>query len=178
MIGNLTGKQIAIIVIAVILLLWFINWLFFSRKKTTIVNITPYPANLPQMEHMQPMQAMRQMHQMHQMHPITTPIGPEIHQEDAPFILYYFFSPSCSHCKRFTPNWQQASEKLKAIKGLSLRTVDSTKAENENLTFYYNITAFPTVILVTPDKNMEYTGNRSPDDLYNFAATNLSQYRQ
>ncbi len=74
------------------------------------------------------------------------------------------------------PVWNDVADKLKGIDGISVEAIDATKSENENLAFYYNIQKYPTVILVTPDKNIEYSGNRTSSDLYRFVVSNIASY--
>jgi len=78
-----------------------------------------------------------------------------------PYILYYFYSVHCPACTNFIPIWNDLVEKLGKVKNLTTRPVDVSKPENENLAFYYNISYTPTIILVTPNKTLEYSGNRT-----------------
>ena len=66
--------------------------------------------------------------------------------------------------------------KLKGINGISAQVIDITKPENDNLSFYYNVTLTPTVILKTPDKSIEYAGSGTSDDLHNFIIVALGEY--
>jgi thiol-disulfide isomerase/thioredoxin len=91
-----------------------------------------------------------------------------------PYILYYFYSVHCPACTNFVPIWNQVVEKLGKIKNLTTRPVDVSRPENENLAFYYNVTYTPTIILVTPNKTLEYSGNRTVSDIYNFVMNNIS----
>lgn len=124
----------------------------------------------------QPVHAQVVKQQQHKPQPMTHPIGPEIDQQENPFTLYYFYSPHCVHCQKFEPAWRQVAENIKQLKSLAVKKIDVTSSENENLAFYYNITGYPTVILVTPNRNIEYTGNRSPQDLMQFIASNINEY--
>ena len=185
---NLTGKQLLLIILAIIIMLWFINWLMNRGKG---VKLSPQQmaaaataaAIRQQQQHMaagQQMTAQQQMaaqQMLAQQQPGVLGFDDQSKQE-APFILYYFHDPNCGACKNFSPVWNEVASKLTGINNLSIRTIHSTKPENENLSFYYNITGTPTVILVTPDRNIEYTGNRTADDLYNFVINNLKEYAQ
>lgn len=84
--------------------------------------------------------------------------------------IYYFYSPQCGYCKQFTNTWNELVNKNKDLEFIS---VDATVKENQNLAFYYNINKFPTIILVTPKKTSEYTGNRSYAEILNFVRSNL-----
>lgn len=152
--GNWTVTKIIAIILLIILVIWFIGWIF--KKK-------PVPANNQPTN--QPINA-----------PSNNAVASPNNLSNTPFVLYYFYSQSCPHCINFAPAWNEIVNRLKNIKGLSIRTVDTNKPENEKLAFYYNITGSPTVILVTPDNTLEYSGNRSASDVYNFVVTNLQPY--
>lgn len=87
------------------------------------------------------------------------------------FMLYYFYHPSCGYCQQFNPVWDELSKKYHSS---NLRKIDATDSANENLTFYYNVTAYPTIILVSGNKNKRYSGNRSIDDIQKFISDNSS----
>jgi thiol-disulfide isomerase/thioredoxin len=149
MIGNLTARHIIIIIIAIIVVLLLVKWL--TSKPSTGKYMYSYGYRRP-------------------------PKNPTT-QPESPFILYYFYSPTCDHCKQFSPVWNELVNALQNTKNITIRAVDATKPENENLAFYYNVTGYPTVVLVTPDKkSIEYTGDRSYNDLYQFVESNLSKY--
>lgn len=86
--------------------------------------------------------------------------------------LYYFYSPRCGHCQNFMSEWQRTEQKLSPR--LNLKKIDATQKENEDLTFYYNVDAFPTIILITPNKNIEYQGERNADAIEAFVVSNLN----
>lgn len=96
----------------------------------------------------------------------------------APFTLYNFYSPMCGASMKFMPVWQEVAKRLKNINAIDIRTVDATKPQNETLTFYYNITSYPTIILVTPDRNIEYNGDYNAEDLYQFVIRIMNECMQ
>jgi len=171
MIQNFTAKQILLIILVIVLILWFLSWIFGWGKSNPQMPIQPV-AQQPQMMAQPPMLQPGQMMQSSQ--PITTPVGPE--QQNTPYTLYYFHSPRCSACQNFNHVWEQISNRLKRMNGIFIHKVDVTRPENENLTFYYNVSQLPTIILVTPDRNIEYNGDRSPEDLHKFIVSNINQY--
>ena len=171
---NLTGKQLLFIILGIIILLWLIKWLMSRGKKS---------ANIQSLMDGQ----VQNQNQFENQNQITTspqsasdPLGTIQGQsnQDSPFILYYFYNPNCGACKKFSPTWNEVANKLKNAPGISVRAIDNTKPENERLSFYYNITRTPTIIFVTPNKNIEYSGERTADDIYNFIITNLNEYAQ
>lgn len=164
MFGNLTGSHVLLIIL-IILLIWFlIQWYRKRFSKTTGEFVyPPVPTSpvlhLPPHVKTQPMQP-------------SIAYSPTIHMSDStrntPYTLYYFFNPSCGYCRQFDPVWRHLVNKYKNYQKLKFSAIDATKSENEHLAFYYNVNAYPTIILVTPDKNVEYEGNRTPEDLDNF----------
>lgn len=90
-----------------------------------------------------------------------------------PYTLYNFYDPKCGFAQKFLPVWHQIVRKLNGVRNLSVHTVDLSNPQNEKLAFYYGVTASPTVILVTPKKNIQYTGDRNLQDVLNFVMSNL-----
>jgi thiol-disulfide isomerase/thioredoxin len=188
MIKNLTGQHILLIIIVIIIILWFISWLISRSSKSITTTAAQDMLNQYQQAHQnQNSQIVGQTHpvntQLNKI-PNTVIAGPEVphqhqqqqqqQQQETPFVLYYFYSPTCGYCKQFLPSWNTVVNKLKGLNEITPKTIDATKPENENLAFYYNITGYPTVILTTPDRDIEYTGNRTPDDLYKFVLSNIN----
>ena len=154
MVKNLSIEKILLLVLAIVVIIVLLNWLFSPT-------VQPFqPVLLP------PMPPSPNSFQVPDNFPNY------LDKQDLPFILYYFYNPNCPHCKRFTPAWNELSDGLQGNDKVAPRAVDSTNPENENLVFYYNITRFPTIILITPNKNIEYVGNRSVDDLQKFLSEN------
>lgn len=169
MFQNLTGKQILLIIIVIIVILWLIYY-FVNRSAMS----TEYMTNqqIPQGGCNQPSQAMKQkIHAMAQ-----SQMAQKDCKQEVPFTLYNFYSPDCGWCKKFMPVWDELANGLQGIGALAIKKVDVTKPENENLAFYYNVSAYPTIILVTPNRNMEYTGDRTAKDLGNFVLKHINEY--
>jgi len=76
------------------------------------------------------------------------------------------------------PDWNKLANNFEDIPDLSLKPIDTSLPENGDLTFYYNIKAFPTLILVTPDRHIEYDGNRTVPDINNFVRGVISEYNK
>lgn len=181
MIGNLTGQQILLIIIVIIILLWLIYW-FMNHSKNKTTNVTNPSNTFNQTKHPNTQQTQIKSYSSQPTNAtqITSviPVG-QIHEQiQTPFVLYYFYSPTCGYCKQFWPAWHTVVNKLKDVKGISVKAIDATHPENENLAFYYNISGYPTVILTTPDRDIEYTGNRNSEDLYKFVVSNINDYTQ
>jgi hypothetical protein len=100
-------------------------------------------------------------------------------ENNPPFILYCFHHPECGACKRLAPNWDKASDYIrKRWPGtVDARAYSASEPNNDDLLFYYNIDSYPTIILATPDYNVYYQGNRSPEDLVNFTERHIRKYQ-
>lgn len=173
MICNLPVSQILLIVLAIIILISIITWFVNKRKQEK-----QYPLQ-PIIQKPQPLTP--SMQPINNNTPPLSPIQPLVGQQqhsESPYILYYFYSPHCPHCQSFNPIWKKTVDVIKQIKGLTVREIDGTKRENEDLSFYYNVERYPTLILVTPDKNIEYNGNRTVEDIYNFVTRNIQNVPQ
>jgi thiol-disulfide isomerase/thioredoxin len=167
MVGNLTGKQILLIILAIIIVLWGINYYMNYNlvKKVTDLFYKPtaVPAKVP-----------IQQRQIVQKEKSSVPSSQT--EEQVPFTLYIFYSPQCGYCKSFFPVARQVAGHLQERKDIVVRFIDATKPENENIAFYYNINAYPTIILVTPNRNIEYAGNRTVQDFYQFIVGHMNDY--
>ena len=89
------------------------------------------------------------------------------------FILYYFYNDKCGFCTKFQPAWEEVTRRLYLHSNISLRKIDINDPANENLTFYYNVTGSPTIIMVSPTQNIQYVGDRSPNDLTDFVLKHM-----
>jgi len=95
-----------------------------------------------------------------------------------PFTLYNFYSPNCGASMNFIPIWNNLAKRLHNLGIIDVKAVDATLCQNENLAFYYNIKEYPTIILVTPNRNIEYSGNTAnSEDIYKFVLNVLNEYR-
>lgn len=95
--------------------------------------------------------------------------------DDPELIFYNFMNPGCGWCKKLEPTWAKLEEMYKNNPKVSIRKIDATKPENEQIAFYYNITSYPTLILVTPTRNLQYVGDRSLTDLTDFITQHMSK---
>ena len=85
--------------------------------------------------------------------------------------LYFFFADWCGYCKKFKPEW----EKLKAESnlGVQLEEVDCTDSNNTPaLATEYNVSGFPTLILVNGSNKITYESARTKDALVSFIKDN------
>ncbi len=89
-----------------------------------------------------------------------------------PYMFYYFSSPKCVHCKKFNQIWNELEKRLEDINNISLKKINVNNPKNTDLVDYYNIKGVPTLILVTPEKTIEYEGDRNLEYLYSFIVEN------
>lgn len=181
--AKITVTQVLLIILAILILLWLINWyVSCQRNKNTIISELAGKGQLNKLNHQNDSfnpngqfstkeQFATDNQQTYNGQSLQTPYT----QVKTPFILYYFYNPGCIHCKQFNPVWNAITSKLNP-NIITVRAIDGTKPENDDLTFYYNLTGYPTVVLVTPIDNIEYDGDRSSDDLYNFIVTKIGEY--
>ena len=175
--GNLSRGQLLLVIIGIIFVIWILIRLLSRPKvyQVPIVPITRSPnGQAPIIAPVRP-PALIRLPPGRQPSPTSPQQTPIISQPETSNILYYFFAPNCPHCTNFSPEWDDVVDRLKNYNNISAVKVDVAHSNNETLVFYYNINQLPTVILRTPDKTIEYTGNRTADDLYNFVLTNISQ---
>lgn len=165
---NISTQQVLLIVLVVVIIILLIAWFSSNKNNNTASTQNPIfiPPNYGQrpggLMGVPPIETLANVGQ--------TPIN---NQTNKPYILYYFYNPGCRFCKSFNPSWSELVDRLKGYRDIETRAVDATNPDNENLAFYYNISKFPTIILVTPEKNIEYNGNRNTNDLHNFVLSNV-----
>lgn len=166
MFENLSGVHIAIIVVVVLIILWVIYYLMKCRRVIR--------------HHNRP----RPLYETHKNLKSEGTCGANKSNnaskpvpEETPFTLYNFYSPRCGWSQKFMPNWNKVAEALKSKAHITAKAIDATQDEkNKNLAFYYQIKGYPTILLVTPDKKIQYSGDRSTPDLLKFVEEHTSQY--
>ncbi len=78
--------------------------------------------------------------------------------------LYLFKSETCGHCIRFKETWEnlQSNNKYK----IEYQTFDSKKNQDKMKDF--KIDGYPTIMLISNNKAIEYTGERTQENIENF----------
>ncbi|CAK8998190.1 Thioredoxin domain-containing protein (Membrane protein 23) (mp23) [Durusdinium trenchii] len=76
-----------------------------------------------------------------------------------------FYAPWCGHCKRLVPVWEQLAQKLRGQ--IAVAKVDATS--EEGLANEFDVTGFPTLVLVASGKRYGYRGARNVEALADFA---------
>lgn len=154
-------KIVVFIIIVAILLLWLIGWLT-SRKNKSVYVVARNDNNGKLVQ---------------KMTPINVPIAPiSVQTGTSPFTVYMFYSNNCVHCANFKPVWENVKAKFSNNANINFVDVDCNNPANENICFYYNIKTTPVLILVTPNKNIEFNGARTVDAISNFITNNISEY--
>lgn len=81
--------------------------------------------------------------------------------------LYFFYADWCGHSQAALPAWKEVEDKLKGL--VKTVAVNVDKPESETLVNKFTIKGYPTYILSTPSRNIEYSGDRSAESLIKFA---------
>jgi thioredoxin-like negative regulator of GroEL len=88
-----------------------------------------------------------------------------LNNQNKVFVLFY--NKDCGHCKELKPIW----EKVQANNVEVMSSVDLTNsdAKTEEVSKKFNITAYPTMLVIENGKVLEsYNGERTVDALSNF----------
>jgi thiol-disulfide isomerase/thioredoxin len=83
-----------------------------------------------------------------------------------PTIVNYF-SGTCPHCHAFRPIWDKFKNTI-SNKNIKVVDIQCDAEENFDVCRKRNIMGYPTVMLYTDNKNIEFEDTRSVDNLENF----------
>ncbi|GLH03080.1 Protein disulfide-isomerase [Gryllus bimaculatus] len=80
--------------------------------------------------------------------------------------LIMFYAPWCAHCKRLEPIWAHVAQ---ALRGTSIRVgrVDCTRFTSVATEF--SVSGFPTIMFLKDDVHFTFRGDRTKDEIVNFA---------
>jgi thiol-disulfide isomerase/thioredoxin len=78
--------------------------------------------------------------------------------------MYLFKAEWCGHCKRFKSTWADLQKDM----GNKIKFITYDSDANKEEIKRYNIEGYPTLILKTQDKAIEYVGSRDIDSLKDF----------
>ena len=173
----LSGKKAGIIVVVIIVILFALNyWYYMQKQQRTLDNIRTIN-NIRNIKNNGSVQGFANLSEL-QASPFVTQIQ-QLNQDPptSDNIFYYFTNPDCGYCKKFNDQFNAFLNKIQNanIPNLTIAMIDVNDPKHSRLVGYYNIRNTPTLILATPEKIIEYDGQRTPDSLYNFIATNINQ---
>ena len=77
-----------------------------------------------------------------------------------------FVSPHCGFCHALKPTWDELSERL--VGNVRAATVDATV--DIELAARFGVNGYPTILLLADGRVYEYDGERTADDLLEFAS--------
>ncbi|XP_063235483.1 LOW QUALITY PROTEIN: protein disulfide-isomerase TMX3 [Bacillus rossius redtenbacheri] len=80
--------------------------------------------------------------------------------------LVMFYAPWCGHCKRLEPVWAQAAQTLHNT-NIRVGRVDCTRFTSVAAEF--GISGFPTVLFLKGDESYVFKGDRTKEDIVDFA---------
>eukprot|EP00435_Cladocopium_sp_Y103_P035272 s159_g9.t1 len=76
-----------------------------------------------------------------------------------------FYSPHCGHCKRLASVWEELAKQLEGQ--VAVAKVDAT--HEESLADEWDVTGYPTLVLVSGGERYDFRGGRSLEALKSFA---------
>lgn len=83
--------------------------------------------------------------------------------------MYWFYSKTCGHCTRMEPAW----EKFAAMCPAYIDVQKINTAENQQMAQDYGVNGVPYVVKEEAGRRDVYEGDRTAQDLYNFATVTL-----
>ena len=93
--------------------------------------------------------------------------------------LVLFYADWCPHCTSFKPTWQEVSESVNTSSETKMISIDvgDKSSESEQLMQEYNVSGFPTIVLVdqsNQEKSLEvYEGARDKSSLEAYVSNKL-----
>ena len=87
-------------------------------------------------------------------------------------VFVKFYSPTCPHCIKLKPDFEELAEKLKYNKNIRIAEYNMKQNDFEE----FQIRGYPTLILFKAgekDKHITYRGNRTVEDMMNFVISNM-----
>ena len=89
-------------------------------------------------------------------------------KKDSNCVLYYFTMNGCPYCMDFNPHWDNVVKEFPKIK-----TIKIERHENPKIIEKLNVSSYPTILLVSGNKNVEFTKDReNMDDFHTFFKEN------
>ena len=88
--------------------------------------------------------------------------------------LVLFYADWCKHCKNFKPTWESVSSSINTEENKKMISVNvgNNSSESQSLMKEYNVTGFPTIVLIDQNNNKKviepYEGKRDKASLENY----------
>ena len=80
-------------------------------------------------------------------------------------VVVAFMSDSCGHCTQLKPKYHQAAR----MSNIPLFSLMAHQPGSEDLIRMCQVTGFPTIVMLENGQMKQYNGNRTPEDIANFA---------
>ncbi|CAH0546273.1 unnamed protein product [Brassicogethes aeneus] len=87
-------------------------------------------------------------------------------RKDGGYWLVTFYAPWCGHCKRLEPIWLNVAQTLSKT-NIRVGKIDCTRFPS--MATEFNIAGYPTIKFIKPDDEVSYHGDKTKDDIINFA---------
>ena len=91
-------------------------------------------------------------------------------KESSPLILGVYYTDWCGHSHNFLQQLEGGLKTKLEKEGVSIRLVDCDK--NKETCQKLQIEGYPTILLHTGNKDINYNGNRTDDDILHFVKNN------
>ncbi|KPM05728.1 disulfide-isomerase TMX3-like protein [Sarcoptes scabiei] len=92
----------------------------------------------------------------------------DIYLNDKRSFLVKFYIPWCHHCQELDPIWSQVAQQLTNIDpNIVVGRVDCAK--HSNVATHFGIRGFPTIIYLNSQKRVEFKGDRTREEIIDFA---------
>ena len=81
--------------------------------------------------------------------------------------IVLFHRPDCGHCQRLKPEWERFERMSSDI---DIQKININ--ENPDIAQQYNVQGVPMIVLFKGSFRIDYTGNRTAEDILNFVNSN------
>lgn len=187
---KLSTKQIILMVVAIIIVLWILGVFRSSNNDSQVMTIQTTVRNPNTTgQIIQPYQQINHnganrnnnngnrnqnwnQNGNQKQHNIANDITSATDIPNTPYILYFFYSTRCPHCSNMVVEWNNLVDNLRNYPNISTVAVNTDNENLSSLVFYHQANLIPTILLQTPDRKLQYNGNRTSQDIYNFVLEN------